>query len=230
MSTILDLHCHTVKGGPDSNLSPEEMVVEARRVGLSGVCLTEHGGGWDRWDFKRFTDQHPELLFIRALEVDTEFGHVVAFGLDGYVSGIHRIETLRRVADDAGGFLVSVHPFRRFFEKPPLNRSLLFKGPVPLEQAVLHPVFELVDAIEVVNGACTLKENEFARRAATVLKKPGTAGSDAHSTHGLGCGATVFEKEITSEQQFIEELKAGKFYATNTLLQGCVTPFGVPPD
>ena len=227
---IIDLHCHTVKGGPDSNLTPDELIAEARRVGLDGVCLTEHGGGWDRWDFDRFQEANPELLLIRALEVDTEYGHVVTFGLDGYVSGIHRIAMLRNVVTELGGFMVSVHPFRRFFEKPPLNRSLLFKGPVSLEEAVTHPVFELTDAVEVVNGGCTLKENEFALRAAQMMGKLGVGGSDAHSHHGLGCGATVFERTIRSQEEFILELKAGRFHATNGLLKGHTLPFGTPPD
>ncbi len=227
---IIDMHCHTVKGGPDSNLTPDELVAEARRIGLNGVCLTEHGGGWDRWDFDRFASQHRDLLFIRALEVDTEYGHIIAFGLPGYISGIHRADTLRKCVDEVGGFMVSVHPFRRFFERPPLNRSLLFKGPCTLEEAITHPVFELADAIEVVNGACTFKENEFALRTARALGKPGVAGSDAHSTHGLGCGAAVFEREITSAEEFIQELKAGRFHATDGLLQGHTQPFGALPD
>ncbi len=227
---IIDMHCHTVRGGPDSNLSPEELVREARRIGLNGVCLTEHGGGWDKWDFERFAAQNKDLLLVRALEVDTEYGHVIAFGLPGYISGIHRSETLRKVVLEHGGYMVSVHPFRRFFEKPPLNRSLLFKGPCSLDEAVTHPVFQVTDAIEVVNGACTLRENEFALKAAKTLGKPGLGGSDAHSTHGLGCGAVVFEREIGSEAELIQELKAGRFHATNGLLNGHTRPFGFPPD
>ena len=145
---IIDMHIHTARGGPDSNLSPQELVSEARRLGLDGICLSEHGGGWDKWDFDKFAKQYPDLLLIRALEVDTEYGHIGTVGLDGYQSGIHRIHHLRKVIQECQGFMVSVHPFRRFFEKPPLNKSLLFKQPVPLEEAIEHPVFEMTDAIE----------------------------------------------------------------------------------
>ena len=133
-------------------------------MGLDGICLSEHGGGWDKWDFDKFAKQYPDLLLIRALEVDTEYGHIGTVGLDGYQSGIHRIHHLRKVIQECEGFMVSVHPFRRFFEKPPLNKSLLFKQPVPLEEAIEHPVFEMTDAIEAVNGACTSRENQFALR------------------------------------------------------------------
>ena len=223
---IIDLHVHTVKGGPDSNLSPDELVQEARRVGLDGVCLTEHGGGWDKWDFNQFAEQHPDLVLIRALEVDTEMGHITTFGLDGYISGIHRIENLRAELDKVGGFMIAVHPYRRFFDKPPLFKSLLFKRPVSLEEAVTHSIFELTDAVEVVNGACSQQENEFALKTAEILGKGNVGGSDAHSTQGLGCGATVFDRDIRTTEDLITELKSGRYYATNGLLKGHCQPFG----
>ena len=224
---IFDLHVHTVKGGPDSNLSPEQLVQEARRIGLDGICLTEHGGGWDKWDFQQFARKHADLVLIPALEVDTEMGHIIACGLEGYVSGIHRTETLRKVVESAGGFMIAVHPFRRFFDKPPLFKSLLFKHPVSLDEAVRHRIFELTDAVEVVNGACTEKENEFALRTAEILGRPQVGGSDAHSHHGLGCGATVFERPVRNLQDLIGELKAGRYYATNGLLNGHRKPFAL---
>ena len=223
---ILDLHAHTVKGGPDSNLTPDELVNEARRIGLDGICLTEHGGGWDRWDFDEFAKRHPDLVLIRAMEIDTEMGHITTFGLDGYVSGIHRVENLRTVVDSVGGFMVAVHPFRRFFDKPPLFKSLLFKHPVTLEEAITHRIFELTDAVEVVNGACTAQENEFALQAAEALGKGHIGGSDAHSTHELGCAATVFERDVRTVKELIGELRAGRHYATNGLLAGHSEPFG----
>ena len=227
---IIDLHVHTVKGGPDSNLSPEELVSEAKRIGLDAVCLSEHGGGWDKYDFDQFAKQHPDMTLLRGLEVDTEMGHIVTFGLPAYVSGIHRIEHLRKVIDEVGGFMIAVHPFRRFFDKPPLFKSLLFKQPVPMEEAVRHRIFELTDAIEVVNGGNSLKENEHALRAADILGKPRVGGSDAHSTHGLGCGATVFEREIRSTEELIAELKAGRYHATNGFLTGHRRPFELSED
>ncbi len=223
---IIDLHVHTVKGGPDSNLSPDELVSEARRIGLNGVCLTEHGGGWDKWDFDQFAKKHPDMVLLRALEIDTEMGHITTFGLDQYVSGIHRIDNLRKVIKDVGGFMVAVHPFRRFFDKPPLFKSLLFKSPVTLEEAVNHRIFEMTDAIEIVNGACTQKENEHALKAARSLGKRTVGGSDAHSHHGLGCGTTVFENDdIRTVRDLIEELRAGRYHATNGLLAGHRDPF-----
>ena len=216
---LIDLHVHTSRGGPDSNLSPQEMIAEAKRLGLDAICVTEHGGGWDRWDFERFAKEQ-DILVFRGMEIDTDMGHVAVFGLDGYVSGIHKVHTLRKVADDAGAFLVSLHPFRRLFEKPPLNKSLLFKGPVSLEEAIKHPVWELVDAVEVLNGANSERENTFAYQVAQKLGLPGSGGSDAHSKHGFGSNITYFEQRITSQDELLAELRSRRFRAARGLIQG----------
>jgi len=77
------------------------MVAEARRIGLDGVCVTEHGWGWQWRDFQRFA-QSQDILVIRGMEVMTDLGHIVAFGLDGWVSGIHRANNLRQVVEERG--------------------------------------------------------------------------------------------------------------------------------
>ena len=79
MTSVFDLHVHTVKGSSDSSLSPEDLVREALRLGLDGVCLTEHSGWRDLQEFKAFAARH-ELVIVHALEVDTVYGHVLAFG------------------------------------------------------------------------------------------------------------------------------------------------------
>ena len=115
---VFDLHVHTARGSSDSSLTPAQLVQRAREAGLDGVCLTEHGGGWtDRELEEAFADSG--VTVIRGLEVDTDAGHVLVFGLPAYVNGMHRIEELRSVVDRAGGAMVSAHPFRNLFNRPP---------------------------------------------------------------------------------------------------------------
>ena len=151
---IIDLHVHTVHGSGDSNLSPEQLVEEAARIGLDGACLTEHNRTWDARDLQEFVRDHNHVLLMRAMEVETNMGHITVFGLDGYVPGIWNLEELRRVADKEGAFIVTAHPFRGLFN--PSLTNLLFKEdahpPATVEEAARHPVFGLVDAIEVANG------------------------------------------------------------------------------
>jgi hypothetical protein len=75
-----------------------------------------------------------------------------------------------------------------------------------------HPVWGLVDEIEVLNYNCTDKENELAAAVAQVLGKRGTAGSDAHTFTEVGRCVTVLERAVASEGELIEELRAGRHY------------------
>ena len=229
---IFDLHVHTVKGSSDSSLTTEQLISEARRIGLDGVCLSEHSGGWDDHEFRRVFEDSG-LVVVRGLEVDTEMGHVLAYGMHQYVGGIHRVRDLRLAADRVGAFLVSAHPFRNLFNNPPYNLNLLFRErngrPSTPEQAALHPLFELVDDIEVGNGANTERENAFALEVARILGFEGTGGSDAHSTHGLGKFATEFDGDIRSESDFVEALRAGAYRAVQGLHVGELRAFGLNP-
>ena len=212
--SVFDLHVHTVRGSSDSGLTPDQLIEGAISVGLDGVCLTEHGGGWDDRELER-TFNGSGLTVLRGLEVDTDMGHVLVFGLHSYVQGMNRVVDLRRAVDRAGGVIVSAHPFRNLFNRPPYNVNLLYKDsaqrPGTAEEAAGHPVFELVDDVEVANGSNTDQENEFCRQVARRLGFRGTGGSDAHSAHGIGRCVTVFDGEVRSESDLIDALKAKAF-------------------
>ena len=106
MARLFDLHIHTTKGSSDSSLTPEDLILEADRLGLRGLCLTEHSGPWDRHEFKAFSSLH-NVVLIRAMEVETDFGHMLAFGLDRYQAGYNKAAELRKAASAGGGFVVS---------------------------------------------------------------------------------------------------------------------------
>ena len=231
MARLFDLHIHTTKGSADSSLSPEDLILEAERLGLRGLCITEHSGPWDRHEFQRFANRHSVVL-VRAMEADTDMGHMLAFGLDRYQSGFHRAEELCRAARKAGGFVVSAHPFRGVLGKHMPDRPYLYRSlpdPIPdtPEGALDHPVFQLANAIEVANGGTADEENEFAMKVAGFLGLPVTGGSDAHSVHGLGKFVTAFRDEISSEAEFLKALHKGTFYPAVGLREGRLRPFSV---
>lgn len=212
--SVFDLHVHTVRGSSDSSLTPQQLVEKARSIGLDGVCLTEHSGGWDAQSLDD-TFRDSGITVIRGLEVETEMGHVLVYGLGAYVNGINRIAGLRREVERVGGVMVSAHPFRNLFNAPPHNVNLIFGGrdriPPTVEEAAGHPLFALVDDIEAANGANTPVENDFAMGVAGVLGLAGTGGSDAHSGQGLGRCVTIFDGEVRSERDLIEALRAKAF-------------------
>lgn len=223
--TIIDMHLHTVKGGADSSLAPQQLVEEAQRIGLGGVNISEHDRLWDARELE--TLRRESGLFIGGgMEVSTDLGHIIVIGLDQYLPGIRKAAELRRVVSEVGGFMFVAHPFRHFFEPVHFRRD----GRQPLslspEEAARLPIFELVDELEVANGGCTARENYFALLVARILGKRGIGSSDAHSTHGLGCFTTVFEQPLADERDLIAELKAGRYYPAEGLLTGGITPFG----
>ncbi len=226
MGTIIDMHLHTTRGASDSGLSPDDLMAEARSRGLTAVHISEHDRLWDRFTLEAFRREHADLLVANGMEVSTDLGHILALGLKEYVGGIRHAETLRRVADEQGAFLIVAHPFRHFFDPVYFRRQ--GKDPftlTPEEAAAKLPVFKLVDAIEVLNGANTARENLFALRVAQAAGKPGTGGSDAHSTQGIGVYCTVFEKDCSTQEELLEEFHAGRFYAAHGLLDGNLQRF-----
>ena len=226
---VFDLHLHTVRGSSDSGLSPEQLIEEAQRIGLDGVCLTEHSGGWEERELAD-TFRDSGLTVISALEVNTDMGHILVFGLNRYVDGMHTAAGLRKVVDRVSGVMIAAHPFRNFFNRPPYNVNLLFQNvngnrPTTAIAASKHPLFELVDDVEVANGSNTDQENHFTLEVARHLGFVGTGGSDAHSTHGIGKCVTIFDGEVRSESDLIEALKAKAFSPAEGLHIGHLKPF-----
>jgi predicted metal-dependent phosphoesterase TrpH len=222
---IVDMHVHTVKGASDSSLTPEQLIEEARRIGLDGVNISEHDRLWDAHEMERFR-RESGLFTSRGMEVSTDLGHVIVVGLERYVAGIHKAADLRRAVTKAGGFMWLAHPFRHFFDPVHYRRDGRQQPDLTAEAAARLPIFALVDDLEVANGGCTAQENGFALQVARILGKRGVGASDAHSTHGLGCFTTVFERPLADERDLIAELRAGRYYPAEGLLRGGVVAFG----
>ena len=232
MARLFDLHIHTTKGSSDSSLTPEDLVLEADRLGLRGLCITEHSGPWDRHEFQKFAALHSVVL-VRAMEVETDFGHMLAFGLDRYQAGFNKAAELRKAATAGGGFVITAHPFRGVLSSNGRrDRALIYQSvpdelPKTPEDALGHPVFKLADAVEVANGGTADRENEFAMNVASKLGLPVTGGSDAHSVHGLGKFVTEFHDEVTSEREFLKALHSKQYHPVVGLRTGNLKPYAI---
>jgi predicted metal-dependent phosphoesterase TrpH len=222
--SIIDMHVHTTRGASDSSLKPVELARKAHRVGVDGVVVTEHDRLWDPRELARFRQTH-SLFVANGMEVSTELGHILVIGLDRYVPGIRWAEELRRVAGEAGGYMIAAHPFRHYFQRVYWEREGWEPFDLTPQQAARLPLFEMVDAIEVLNGGNNERENLYALEVAQALGKPGIGGSDAHSDQGVGIYTTVFEKRLETEEDLLCELKAGRFYAAHGLLSGKLERF-----
>ena len=111
---IIDIHTHTYPTSDDSSLLPDELIQEAIRIGLDGVCITDHDGFWKPQDIEELSKRHG-FLVLPGCEVTTEEGHLLVYGLDRYIFGMHRAAFVRDLVDDAGGAIVVAHPYRRTF-------------------------------------------------------------------------------------------------------------------
>lgn len=208
------MHMHTVLGAYDSALQPARLAAGAREAGLSAVAITEHDRMWDTHVLRTYREEQSDLLVVNGMEVSTDMGHILAFGLPRFAPGIHRIADLRRVADEVGGYLAVAHPFRYWYEPVHFTRRGEVQPEMVPEVLARTPVFEYVDAIEVLNGSNSDRENQIAIDVANYLGKPGIAGSDCHSETGIGCCQTHFERMIETPAQLLDELHAGRFGVT----------------
>jgi hypothetical protein len=217
VGSIIDLHIHTNVGSMDSNISPKRLAETAKAAGLTGVALTEHTSQWLPDEAEQFREESGLFVF-NAREWATDMGHIIVLGLDREVRGLARVRDLRRACEEYGAYMILCHPFRYF----PGPSNFLFgerrdaNGLTP-EVLAEHPLFDLVDAIEVLNGGCIERENELAQEVAQVLGRPGVAGSDAHMPMEVGRYGTVFERELESEQDMLAELRAGRFQAARRI-------------
>ncbi|MDO8612498.1 MAG: PHP-associated domain-containing protein [Dehalococcoidia bacterium] len=224
MGTIIDLHIHTIVGSMDSDISPKRLGEAAKAAGLTGVALTEHMSQWQDDEVERFR-QESGLFVFNAREWSTDMGHIIVLGLDRSIRGLARVRDLRAACEENGAYMILCHPFRYF----PGPSNFLFGGrrdaqALPPETLAEHPLFHLTDAIEVLNGGCIERENALAQEVAQVLGRPGVAGSDAHMPSEVGRYATVFERELQSEDEMLAELRAGRFLPARRVQPGVFEP------
>ena len=202
---------HTIMGSIDSNLSVENAAKKIYEKGLDGVCLTEHSSIWEK-NNNQIEDIFNlyNLKIFRAIEISTDYGHIIAIGFDKYYSGSHNLELLRDYANKYGAFLISAHPARRIFGKEKYQQNLLYKGKdyIPsVDEFSSNKLFKLVDGVEVLNGGNNLAENKYAYIAAQNNELVMTAGTDAHSESGIGLYGTRFKNEINNVQDLVFNLK-----------------------
>ena len=205
----IDLHIHTAPRSACSYLDPLELIQEARRLKLDGICLTEHQVLWDIGDVEKLAEDGGIKIF-RGNEFTTNQGDILVFGFYKDIKELLMIQELREEVKAAGGFMIAAHPFRGF------KTFGIGQLQMTVEQACKRKVLEFVDAVEIGNGKLSPDENDMARKVAAKLGLPGTGGSDAHRGDEVGNWLTVFEKEIQDESQLVEELHAGRFTAVKT--------------
>ena len=205
---IIDLHTHTYPKSDDSFIDINDLVVEARSRGLDGICVTEHDSFWPQDEITAISVKH-NFLVIPGAEINTDSGHVLVFGLDKYIFGMHNPEFLQKVVETAGGVMIAAHPYRRrFLEEPALQPGAHEEM---LQKALLDSFLPQCNGVEIANGRGSSAENRFSKEIALKLGKSGTGGSDSHRLNQVGTVGTSFHNKINNVSDLISEIRSGFF-------------------
>ena len=191
---LIDLHCHTKVRSACSALTPDALVRAARVRGLDGVCITEHDALWPLDDVRRLSEEM-SFVVLRGIEVTTEVGHVLVFGLDAHHPDMATLDALHRIVRAEQALMFLAHPSRRYGTLPPDDLSAYF------------------DSVESQNGTEGMLQNDNAAQLARGLRLPGIGGSDAHSAREVGVCATEFGADVRDEASFLDALRLGAYRA-----------------
>ncbi len=216
---LIDLHTHTHPGSWDSYLLPDELVERSKQAGLDAIVLSEHDWAWDPEEVKALAKRH-NFIVIPAMEINTEDGHMLVYGMHKYVFGMHRAHELMGHVNEVDGVMVAAHPYRRHH---PWQWDKEKEWEDALVRSEENEGFRLIVAMEVLNGRGKQNENQMAARIADRLQFHGTAGTDSHATTDIGKCATYFERDVRNERDLITELRAGRFWPLD-LIGGGVGP------
>jgi predicted metal-dependent phosphoesterase TrpH len=175
--------------------------IKRKELPLDGFVLTEHRQ-WDaESDYRALEDQYG-LLILKASEVETDYGHVLLFGVnDDLVHAFdftvldHPLSTVLDAAKRCGAFAAPCHPGRR---NVGLFSHYERRGPV-----------EGVEVVEIYNGGSTPGEDDLSVREAERHGYRGIAGSDSHIVSRIGLCATEFAGTIATIDDVVVALKAG---------------------
>ena len=207
---LIDLHTHSYPKSDDSFAAVDDLIDKAKTAHLDGICLTDHDFFWSSDEVRDLARRH-DFLVVPGCEINTDTGHVLVFGLDRYVFGMHKPDFLVNAVRQREGVMIAAHPYRRRFLEDP--------GHLPdarqemLDRAISDEFFGSCDGIEGINGRGKDVQNLFTQDLAEGLGIKMTGGSDAHRVEQIGTAATAFERKITGLDDLIQEIKTGRFRA-----------------
>ena len=185
LSTVLDLHSHS-EASEDSRAPLEAYLnwLKLRHAErpVHGIVLTEHRQFNQAADYRALEDKFG-LMVLKASEVETDYGHVLVFGVTGEMTARFDFANVRLPAQEVidevarmGGVAIPCHPGRP-------NVGLC-------EHYTKKPPLENVIAVEVLNGGSRKGEENGAKRWCAQYGYRAIGGSDSHLVSLIGLCAT----------------------------------------
>lgn len=175
MQLKIDLHVHTCYS-PDSVITADELVSYARKRGLDGVAITDHG----RIDSALKIAEETDFFVIPGIEIECQDAHVLGLNLhESIPQKLTNEETVEKI-HKAGGIAIACHP------------TAFLKG------KLRNYANSKFDAVEVANASAFPFNHSVksSQRIASELRVASVAGSDAHYGPEIGCAYTLIDAEL----------------------------------
>src|SRR5215212_2316262 len=109
-----DLHLHTRRYSPDSEIDPFDLVRRAVEIGLDGIVITEHDRLWPEEELEELRRAAPGLVILGGVEVSGRDGDLLCYGVTDLTRlrrGTRWGDLTREVAAQNGA-AVAAHPYR----------------------------------------------------------------------------------------------------------------------
>lgn len=190
---IIDFHMHERTFSPDSHMNLKEMVFEAKRKGLDGICITDH----DEYGLAEYAAKLSEIenfpIFVGVEYLSIE-GDIVAFGIHDLPKKHLPAQEFIDWVNERGGVCIAAHPFRS--NSRGLEENLLtVKGLI---------------GIEVLNGSASNGANQKAMEYCMKLGLQPIGASDCHDLISLGRYATNVPMDCKTVDDLVKALKTVK--------------------
>lgn len=205
---LLDLHTHSIKSDDGrAKVNNYCQWIRSKDVPIDGFVLTEHRQFDFESDYSALAEKF-DLLILKGAEVETEYGHVLIFGVTEALtrefdfSSINlSLEMVIEKSEQHGAIAAPCHPGR--------PRVGMFA------HTEEYGIPKGVRIVEIYNGGSRENEDQIAIDNAEKLGYQGIGGSDSHIVSHVGRCATRFAAPISNMDELVAALEAGEFEAVS---------------
>ncbi len=203
---IIDLHTHSIKSD-DGRAKVQNYCqwIRAKSIPLDGFVLTEHRQFDTDSDYGELAAEFG-LTILKASEVETEYGHVLVYGV---TPALTRAFDFTRIDLALGDVLLACELHGAV--AAPCHPGRTRVGMCAHVDSLGVP--DGVRIVEVLNGGSRGDEDTRAQALADAQGYLGIGGSDAHIVSHIGRCATRFSGPVRSEDELVEALRGGNFEA-----------------